>query len=138
MRCATCNEEIIEGQDTRDCEICGRTMHASCAVDRPSPVEEYLRTIYSDRLPVHPTTYCFFCYEIETVMVRDALIGRAVKLAIDTAQAAWRKKYEPILDAWPRTPKCDESPIGTVLDTIHAAMETEAADMLARLRRAIR
>jgi hypothetical protein len=111
-------------------------MHASCAVDRPSPVEEYLRTIYSDRLPVHPTTYCFFCYEIETVMVRDALIGRAVKLAIDTAQAAWRKHYHPMLDAWPRQPKRDESPLGEVLDTIMAAIEADAEATLARLRRA--
>jgi len=105
-------------------------------VDRPSPVEEYLRTIYSDRLPVHPTTYCFFCYEIETVMVRDALIGRAVKLAIDTAQAAWRKHYAPMLDAWPRQPKRDESPLGEVLDTIRAAIEADAAATLERLRRA--
>lgn len=93
-------------------------MHAMCSVDRQSPLEEYLRTIYPSRMTAHPTTYCFFCYETEAAMVRYALIGRAVKLAIDTAQVAWRKKYEPILDAWPRTPKCDESPIGTVLDTI--------------------
>ncbi|MFA7050402.1 MAG: hypothetical protein WC164_04830, partial [Patescibacteria group bacterium] len=101
MNCPSCGEQIQEYQDTRDCEICGRTMHASCAVDRPSPVEEYLRTIYSDRLPVHPTTYCYFCYEIETLMVRWAMLGQTLSIipgvehapAVAKVNAEWDRRY---------------------------------------------
>lgn len=113
MRCATCNEEIIEGQDTRECDICGCKMHAQCAVDRQSPLEEYLRTIYPSRMTAHPTTYCFFCYEIEATMVRYAMLGETIAVlpgsdtipAVKQVNAKWRGRYGAILDAWPREPK---------------------------------
>lgn len=113
MRCATCNEHIDEYQDTRTCEICGKTMHALCAVDRQSPLEEYLRTIYPSRMTAHPTTYCYFCYEIETLMVRWAMLGQTLSIipgvehapAVAKVNAEWAQQYAEILDAWPREPK---------------------------------
>ena len=113
MRCATCNEEIIEGQDTRECDICGCKMHATCAADQPSPVEAFLRRIYSDRRPECPTTYCFCCYEIETLMVRWAMLGQTLSIipgvehapAVAKVNAEWDRRYAAILDAWPREPK---------------------------------
>lgn len=113
MNCATCNEHIDEYQDKTSCDICGRDMHVMCTVDRESPIEEYLRTFYPTRLRAAKTTYCFFCYEIESQMVRLAMIGEMLAVmpgsdripAIRDVTAKWRAKYTPILDAWPREPQ---------------------------------
>jgi hypothetical protein len=113
MNCPACGEQIQEYQDTRECDICGCKMHATCAADRPSPVEAFLRRIYSSRRPECPTTYCFCCYEIETVMVRLAMLGQTLTIipgvehapAVARVNAEWDQQYAAILDAWPREPQ---------------------------------
>lgn len=113
MNCPSCGEQIQEYQDTRECDICGCKMHAMCAADQPSPVEQFLRRIYSDRRPECPTTYCFCCYEIETLMVRWAMLGQTLSIipgvehapAVAKVNAEWAQQYAEILDAWPRQPQ---------------------------------
>jgi len=61
----------------------------------------------------HPTTYCFFCFEIEAVMVRWAMLGAHISAvpgierapAVKEIGARWRAQYGPIIDQWPRQPQ---------------------------------
>jgi len=118
MTCPTCNEDIIEGQETAACEFCQKRVHKSCIATRRDPIDEHVERIYPSLVPANKQEFCYLCYEVRAMIVRDAMMGEAAyrKRDPEVARERWRRKYRAILDAFPVEPQQDDGARDCVLD----------------------
>ena len=110
MTCPTCNNDILENDETIVCDCCQQKVHKHCTGTYRDPLD----LLFIQYMPSVGSTghleWCLPCFELRVYLADMAQLGNAMG-KVFKRQADKARQTESLIDNWPTGPKESQNPV---------------------------